>query len=425
MSVLSYQTQLSQAVKLHEAGHIKEAAQCYRAILKTHPDDFDALHLLAVSELQLGNTTSAFELFEEALQHHTHCPPEFFFNRGIVLQALQQHKEAIESYDRAIALKPDYASAHYNAGFSLLLTGQFERGWQEYEWRRLATNSQKGIPTFTEPQWLGNFSLQNKTIFLHAEQGIGDAIQFCRYIPYVAQLGAHIILGIPTALKPLLTQLKHVTHLTADAEPIPHFDCFCPLMSLPLALFHYLGTPPQTIPYLHSSPLLSTTWQTRVKQLNPKKLTRIGIAWSGGINTANDQHRSIHLDRLASLFSTPATFFCLQKEIRDHDLSTLHNFSNLHFMGTHLNDFSETAALIEEMDLIISVDTSVAHLAGAMGKPLWLLLPYAPDWRWLLNTEKSAWYPSAHLFRQPKFNDWDSVIKLITHQLTTHPLLAN
>lgn len=425
MSSLPYQTQLSQAVKLHETGHIKRAAECYRAILKTHPHDFDASHLLAVTELQLGNITTSFELFEQVLQHHAHCTPEFFFNRGVVLQALQQHKAAITSYDRAISLKPDYAAAHYNAGFSLLLTGQFERGWQEYEWRRHATDSQKGIPAFTEPQWLGNFSLQNKTIFLHAEQGIGDAIQFCRYISYVAQLGARIILGIPTALKPLLTQLKHVAHLTADAEPIPHFDCFCPLMSLPLALHNYLNTPPLEIPYLHSPPLLSTTWQARIKQINQNKQTRIGIAWSGGINTANDQHRSIHLDRLAPLFSAPATFFCLQKEVRDYDEAALHNFSNLHFMGMHLNDFAETAALIEEMDLIITVDTSVAHLAGAMGKPLWLLLPYAPDWRWLLNTEKSAWYPTAHLFRQPKPNDWDSVIKIITNKLTTHPLLTH
>jgi hypothetical protein len=254
--------------------------------------------------------------------------------------------------------------------------------------------------------WLGEEPIAGKTILLHAEQGFGDTIQFIRYAPLLAERGAKVIYEVQPELQPLLTQLKGIIVIAAG-EPRPVFDLHCPLLSLPLAFKTQAETIPAAIPYLTAPVERVTAWRDRLPPGRP----RAGFVWSGQPSHKNDSNRSIALARLAALFENPP-FDCysLQSELRDADAEVLRGLPNLVHLGDGLRDFADTAAIISLLDVVISVDTAVAHLAGAMGKPVVILLPYAADFRWMRGREDTPWYPTAKLFRQPAFGDWDSVI---------------
>jgi Glycosyltransferase family 9 (heptosyltransferase) len=288
-----------------------------------------------------------------------------------------------------------------------LLIGDFDRGWVKYEWRWKTESLALPKRNFSQPLWLGAEALDGKAILLHSDQGFGDTIQFCRYVPLVAERGARVILEVPRPLRELMSTLTGAEQIVSSGNPLPDFDMHCPLLSLPLAFGPQLETIPAATPYLRASSQSLMNWDTR---LGSKHHRRIGLVWSGSPTHKNDQNRSIRLSSLLSLLDIEATFVSLQKDVRDDDVTILKNRSDLLHFGDALENFSDTAALISNLDVVISVDTSVAHLAGALAKPVWVLLPFVPDWRWLLDRNDSPWYPTARLFRQDDARAWDNVI---------------
>jgi ADP-heptose:LPS heptosyltransferase len=255
--------------------------------------------------------------------------------------------------------------------------------------------------------WLGAESLVEKTILLHAEQGLGDTIQFCRYIPLVAQLGAKVILEVQRPLLKLLKGLEGVSQVVAAGDMLPTFDYQCPLLSLPLAFKTELHTIPPIAQHITSDTGKVTKWQTK---LGEKTQPRVGLVWSGSAGHQNDHNRSLSLSQLLSHLPSNIEYVCLQKEIRAIDKELLAQHTQIKYFGDALEDFTDTAALCELVDLVISVDTSVAHLAGTLGKPAWVLVTLTPDWRWLLERDDSPWYPSVKVYRQDKANDWNGVL---------------
>jgi tetratricopeptide (TPR) repeat protein len=338
---------------------------------------------------------------------------EAYNNRALVLEDAGRLDEALADLDRAIALKPDYAWAHWNKALLKLLRGDYAEGWRLYEWRWKGPRKDS-IRRFSQPSWLGDRSIAGKTLLIHAEQGLGDTIQFCRYVPMVEALGAHVVLEVPSPLVSLISTLKGRFRLVEQGGPLPAFDLHCPIMSLPLAFKTQVETIPSTTPYLFADEARVHAWRDR---LGPRARPRVGLVWSGTRDHKNDHNRSIPLRLLAPLCELPIEFHALQKEIGPEDKAVLANFESLRSYDADLHDFADTAALVHEIDLVISVDTSVAHLAGAMGKPVWILLPSAPDFRWMLDRSDSPWYPTATLIRQPAPGGWSTVISEVARRL--------
>jgi hypothetical protein len=335
-------------------------------------------------------------------------------NRGNLLRSQKEFARAAQDYRQAIALEPDSADGHYNLGQLSLLQGNFSDGWPEYEWRRLIEEGRAGAArTLPLPPWFGESPLDGRRIFLHAEQGFGDTIQFCRYAKLVADLGADVILEVQAPLIELLAELDGVSERAVPGKPIPPADCQCSLMSLPGAFRTTLETIPCRIPYLHADPHKVARWQ---EILGPRTRPRIGLAWSGNPRQSNDRDRSLPLARWIPHLPPDFDYICLQNSIRETDRQSLQRASIL-TIEEHHNDFAHTAALIETLDLVISVDTSLAHLSGALGKVTWIMLCHLPDWRWLLDRRDSPWYPTATLYRQPVAGDWGSVVAEVERDL--------
>jgi hypothetical protein len=295
----------------------------------------------------------------------------------------------------------------------LLALGRYTEGWQPYEARRRVKGAAV-LPDRQRPLWLGKESIAGKTILLYAEQGLGDTIQFCRYAALVAGQGARVILEVQPALTTLLADIEGPQQLVAQGDPLPDFDCHCPLLSLPLALGTRLETIPASIPYLAAQPERIAKWEAALGQ---KEKPRVGIAWFGNPQNGSDRNRSMPLHRLLPLLTAGASFVSLHHEVRAEDQTVLDARPELLHFGGGLGDFTDMAALVTRLDLVISVCTSVAHLAGALGKPVWVLLPFAPDWRWMLDRTDSPWYPTARLFRQQRIGDWDGVIRTVAEHL--------
>ena len=295
-----------------------------------------------------------------------------------------------------------------------LLIGEYEEGWKLYEWRRQHKETKNNYKVYDQPLWLGEKSLQNKTLLVESEQGLGDAIQFCRYIPMLENIGIKVILEVPKTLTSIIKTLPGNFLTFEKGQLPPDFDYHIPIMSLPLAFKTTINKIPASIPYLFSDKTKRRYWK---KKLSKKTKLRIGLVWSGSTTHKNDKNRSLLLKDLEPILHLPFEFHSLQKEVRENDKTTLFKFKQVHKHQDKLNDFSDTAALIEEMDLIISVDTSVAHLAGAMGKDVWILLPFNPDYRWMLEKNNTLWYPTAILFRQNELNNWNNVIKNVFNRL--------
>ncbi len=337
---------------------------------------------------------------------------EAYNNSGAALYLLKRYDEARANFDQALARDANYADAHWNKAQLTLLQGDFAQGWAEHEWRWKMSAVNHAAPDFAQPLWRGDAVLAGKTILLHSEQGLGDTIQFCRYAPLIAARGARVILEVQKPLKRLLTGLPGVADIIVSGEPRPPFDFHCPLMSLPLAFGTRLETiPPSCLPVPEN---VAAHLATRVEHDNRR---RIGLVWSGNANHKRDRDRSIPLRALLPLLEIDATFVSLQKEVRASDAVILKERNDILDLSEGLGDFSDTAALISKLDLVITVDTSVAHLAGAMAKPVWLLLSDVPDWRWLLDRDDSPWYPTARLFRQDAACDWNAVVARVRDAL--------
>ncbi|HYC17333.1 MAG TPA: tetratricopeptide repeat protein [Pseudolabrys sp.] len=403
------------AVKRHG-----EALADYDRALALRPDYTDALY-------NRGNALHELKRFDEALACYDRLLPlrpndgNTFTNRGKILKELDRYDEALACSARALELLPDNIIAHCNEASMRLLTGDFARGFAEYEWRWKKADMAPARRDFPQPMWRGE-DIAGKTILLHGEQGFGDAIHFCRYAPLVAARGAHVILEVRKPLARLMDSLMHTlagpSAIVASGEALPAFDLHCPLLSLPLAMGTRLDTIPAQVPYLGVPAEKAAEWSARLEsRLGTKPRPRIGLAWSGSVHHELDKQRSIGLRNFARLLEIDATFISLHKEAAADDARVLAERSEIVHFGEALDDYTDTAALISQLDLVVSVDTSVVHLAGALAKPVWVLVTYVPDWRWLLGREDSPWYPTARVFRQSAAREWDSVITRVHGEL--------
>ncbi len=400
------QARVLRGAALAQLGRLEEALEDFDAALAVAPNDPAALYNRANALLAVGRCSEALAAYDRVVaivpQHAA-----AWNNRGNTLVALKRHTDAVESFAKAIAAQPGYADAYFNRSLALLAIGDFARGFQDYEWRWKRTGMEQARRNYGRPLWLGEYQLHNKTILVHAEQGLGDTIQFMRYIPMLTRMAAKTVLEAPPELVPLLDRFDGLSSVVARGQSLPHFDVHCPLGSLPLVFKTDPATIPAAIPYLFAAENRIAKWRSRIEVLDRP---RIALAWSGNPAHANDRNRSVALSRLAPLWAGGARFVSLQRDVRREDAEVLHSTPSITHVGDDLADFADTAAVIALCDLVISVDTSVAHLAAAMGRPVWILLPFSPDWRWTPDGEASPWYPAARLFRQAKLGDWDTVI---------------
>jgi len=387
--------------------------------------DFDACLAQApahpVAHYNRGNALSDLGRYEEAIaafDRRLAAAPDHakaWNNRGRALQTLNRHAEAAESFGKAIALQKDYADAHFNRALALLTVGDLRRGFAEYEWRWKRTGMTDARRGYRRPLWLGEYSLARKTILLHAEQGLGDTIQFARYAPLLARAGATVVLEVQPELKVVLASLEGVGSCHARGEELPAYDVHCPLGSLPLAMQTEPTNIPADIPYLRADEAHLARWRPRLEALPGK---RVALAWAGNASHPNDRNRSIDLALLEPLLAlNGVSFVSIQRELRAHDAELLARHANVTPLGGELSDLADTAAVMALADLTIAVDTAVVHLAGALARPVWVMLPFAPDWRWSLTGEHSPWYPQARLFRQPALADWASTIATLRPEL--------
>jgi len=388
-----------------------DALASYDAALRLRPDDPVALSNRAVTLQALDRLDEALASCDRALAVCAESA-KALNNRASVLQELCRFDEALATYDRAAAIAPDYAEVQMNRALLLLLAGDFARGWPAYEWRRkLPSWVERG---FTQDEWSGE-QVDGKRLLLHAEQGFGDTIQFARYAALAAGRGADVILEVQPSLALLLGGLFDARVVAAGRDQLPSFDLHCPLLSLPHMFATTLATIPGGVPYIVAPADRIAAWAQRL----PADGLRVGLAWSGHPDNVRDHERSIPFARLAPLIRVPGTrFVSLQKDVRAADVDDVRRCGDIIDLSAELRDFADTAAVIAQLDLVITVDTAVAHLAGAMGKPLWLLLPRVPDFRWLLDRATSPWYPTARLFRKGAVDTWDAVIADVATELS-------
>jgi hypothetical protein len=404
----------NRGVALHNLNLFNEAKANFEQAIGIDPEYVDAFSNLGYLHNDLNNLNEALRCYDIAIS----IKPDFVdahINRGITLQELKRIEESLESFDNAISLNSNNAEAYWNKSLTLLLSSNFKQGWELYEWRLKRERFSFLKDNFFSSMWNGNQNLCGKTILLTTEQGLGDTIQFSRYVKLVKSLGANIILETPKSLMKLLDTLDDVDQMIEIGEKLPDFDYHSPLMSLPFAFKTCINSIPYESAYLFANSEKCKEWNSR---LGLKRKPRVGIVWSGSTSHKKDHMRSIPLQKLFPYLSVEYDFVSLQKEIREEDKHLLTSLSIRHF-GDFLEDFSDTAALCELMDLVISVDTSVAHLSGSIGKKTWVLLPYSPDWRWLLDRNDSPWYNSMTLYRQDEKMDWLPVLDKVFDNLKT------
>lgn len=403
-------------------------ASCERAI-ELQPAYAQAWSNRANALSDLDHAADARASYLQALQ----IAPDFadaWNNLGLTLIDLGEHAAALAAFERALELNPNDVECRWNRSNCLLRMGRLAEGWPEYEvrWQRRWIGARPRA--FAQPLWLGDFPLEGKTILLHAEQGLGDTLQFCRYATQVARLGATVLLEVPAPLTRLLQNLEGVGQVIEEGAPLPDFDCHCPLLSLPLALRTTVESIPAAASYLQASPADLARWTQRIGPREPGSL-RVGLVWAGGDRPhvpelrRTDRRRSLRLETFAPLLNLPQVrFYSVQKgEAAQQAVSLNAQLSaaqQIIDFTDDIADFADTAALIEQLDLLISVDTSTAHLAGALGKPVWIANRVDTCWRWLLERDDSPWYRSATLFRQQRLGQWDDVIEALADALAKH-----
>ncbi len=449
---------LNRGLALQALNRLEQASQSYQNAIALDPNFFEAICNLGNVQKQNGQFELAVESFDRALR----LKPESALahsNRGVALEKMGLLSEAIVSHQRAISLNREFAQAHYNLGvayqealqldqalacyeqalklepnlvvaqwnksIALLLNGDFENGWSVYESRWTKPDGSSRRRSFSAPLWLGQESLAGKTILLYDEQGFGDSIQFCRYVGVLRDLQAIVLLEVDRALLGLFKSLDGVSTLVERGASLPVFDFHCPLVSLPLAFKTRINSIPAAIPYLQADPVKVQYWQ---QKLGPGSLLRVGLVWSGGFRSHQpeswsiNQRRNLPVQQLAVLHDLPVQFYSLQKgepACSEFRMILANGWQGPPLIDhtDELRDFSDTAALIENLDLVISVDTSTAHLASALGKPVWLLNRYNSCWRWLLERLDSPWYPALRLYRQDAGRSWEPVLQRIKRDL--------
>ncbi|MDB5873334.1 MAG: hypothetical protein JWQ07_2776 [Ramlibacter sp.] len=397
----------NRGIALKELKRLPDAIASYDRAIALRPRYATALFNRGNALAEVGQYAAAVESYERAIAIEP-GNAEALTNMGNAYTNSLQLDAAIASYDRAIRIQPDYPDGYWNKSCALLLKGELAEGFRLFEWRWKTAKVRMQPRNFAAPLWLGDEPLAGRTILLHAEQGLGDTMQFCRYVPMVAALGGRVLFEVPRALMGLLRTLDCDVEWIEQGTPLPLFDCHCPLMSLPLALKTDLHSVPHPAPYLRTSPEHVRKWAAK---LGPRTRPRVGLAWSGSLNYPNDRNRSLALSTLVSHLPGSCDYFSLQNAVRDSDKPTLEMNPQIRHFGSETNDFTDAAALCELMDVVISVDTSFAHLAAALGKPTWVLLPYRPDWRWMIDTAGSPWYSSVRLYRQGQDRDWAGPLK--------------
>jgi Tfp pilus assembly protein PilF len=410
----------------YELYQLDNAIDCYSHAITLNPEYSDALSNRGAALFDLNKLNDALKDLNLAIEINP-CVCNYHINLGNTLHLLQRLDDALISYEKAIALEPENAIAHWGYATTLLHSGEYKKGFEEFEWR---VKNKRLSSLFTEKYngklWTGRESLLNKTILLHSEQGFGDTIQFARYIKKVSELGGKIYLMVEAPLIEIFSNLKDISQvLEKGTMEIPNYDYHCSLLSLPYAFSTSLDNLPHTVPYLTLDDKKVNAWRAL---LGNKVKPRIGLVWSGGFRPNNPElhlvnnRRNIPLEKFILFKDLDLTFYSLQKGSNAE--KELEAFSIKDDFGASIIDhtkklenFSDTAALIENLDLVISVDTSTAHLVGALGKPVWILNRHDNCWRWFSNRKDSPWYPSAKLFRQKRPDDWDSALYEIKSDL--------
>lgn len=413
-----------------------DALACYRRLLELDPDNYMAHNNAGLLLNKLGRRGEADAAFGRALElkpgnphirfnqlmvrpngdldEATDCcrralaerpdDPDVLTNLAIVLQFSGRYEEAMAEYQRAAAVNPAHLGSRFNMSLLLLLRGDYARGWIEYEhrWQLLETSK----PSFAQPEWQGE-DIAGKTILLQTEQGFGDELQCLRFVPDILARGARVALRLDRPLVRLAASLPGNLVITPATAPPPAFDVWCPLLTVPRILGTRVDTIPAKVPYLSVRPGISERWRRRLAELPG---LRVGLTWAGSPSHVNDFRRSLELGALKPLLDVAgASFVSLQVGPRAGDLAALPP-GTIVDLSPELTDFAETAGAILNLDLVIAVDTAVMHLTGALGRPGWVMLPFSPDWRWLLGRDDSPWYPTLRLYRQPTPGDWDSLI---------------
>ena len=394
-----------------------EAEVAYRRALDVAPDDAGTLSNYGTLLMEMERVDEAIILFRKAID----SKPTFgeaHLNLGLAYRSQMRLAEAIPAVREGVRLCPDLAEAHAGLGELLLLDGQLEEGFREYDWRSRMAEFPSPRRDFTSPRWDGVFR-PGLTLLVHDEQGVGDTMQFVRFAQIAQARGARVIVECNTQLTRLLTGMPGVHQVIGRTSPIPPHDAHVPLLSLPQELGVSLAGIPANVPYLRAEPELAAHWGARLSRL-PAFQTglRVGLVWAGSPEHRNDRNRSLALERLAPLAAAPnVSFVSLQKGAGAGQAAHPPAGMALIDLGPEIGNFADTAAILQHLDLVVTVDTSVAHLAGALGRPVWVLLPFFPDWRWLRGTDVSPWYPTMRLFRQERPRDWDPVIARVAGAL--------
>lgn len=404
-------------VVLQELGQLEEAEAVYRRALELKPNDASTHSNLGIALKEQGQWEQALACYRRALELDPDLA-DAHNNLGVAWRELGQCEQALACYQRALELQPDYADAHMNLSRALLTLGDFQRGWQENEWRWQSTSLKRAARNFTPPLWDG-IPRPQQTLLLHAEQGLGDTLHFVRYAPLVKPGCGRLVFECQQPLLPLLARCAGIDQLVAQGEPLPAFDCHAPLLTLPRVLQTTPASIPANVPYLWADPALVERWRQRLRDLRG---FRIGINWQGRPGRGPWRFRNIPLDQFARLAGLPQVrIISLQKGAGREALAGVRDRLELIDLGDDVDQasgaFMDTAAIMKNLDLVLTCDTAVAHLAGGLGVPVWVALPFAAEWRWLRDRSDSPWYPTMRLFRQPQREDWDSVFQAIERAL--------
>ncbi|MDQ0504134.1 tetratricopeptide repeat protein [Xanthobacter agilis] len=445
---------LAAAAAREAAGDLEAAEDILSAVLMEAPDHPDALHQAALVSFARMRRREAVSRLERAIAaapgtplfHRNLCEiqrargeldsalhhgrtavalaphdPGAAYNLCVVHSDRMEIEEAIRLARRAIALDPGMAGAHFELAEGLLLNGRFAEGWEEYEWRFRLPNVAPPLPQTDRPQWDGA-PLPGGTVLLIADQGFGDSIQFCRYIPQVARRCARVVVACSIELQPIIRQQSGLAFCFDRWEQAPAFDAYCPLSGLPRVFGTDLPSVPAPVPYVAPPPAKVGPWAARLDGLVPRGMKRVGIVWAGRPTHGNDLNRSMPLEALTPLGEMEGVaLISLQMGAAMAQVAHHYGPAPLMNLGAEIADFTDTMAILHLLDHVVAVDTSIVHLAGAMGRPVSVLLPFAPDWRWMRDRDDSPWYPTARLFRQPAPGDWAEPVRRVCAQVARLP----
>lgn len=399
---------------LYQLKQVEDAVAEVERGLEYFPQNIGMLQHYGNYCLYLFRYEEAIAAYLRAIEQNPNSV-EIIYNYIVCCIVLMRFDEAFEGFARIRRIHGNEDTALYMEGVLRLKLGEYEQGWRLYEhrWKTSEMSAWKFVTS--KPKWNGTQNLEGKTLLIVSEQGYGDTLQFCRFVPQVAQFGAKIVFVVQSPLFELMHQIPGVYRTVREKDHYPDYDYYCELMSLPLVLHTTLDSIPSCSGYLHSDDSQVQRWRLRLSE--QKRRRRIGVVWAGNPQHTNNYLRSVPFDAIKQLFDLDVDFTILQKDLTDSERAVLRTLDNVHFYGDEMTTFADTAALVELMDLVVTVDTSVAHLAGAMSKPTWILTSYHPDWRWMLRTDRSPWYDSVRLFRQQIGEPWANVVETVKQAL--------